>query len=356
MLSEWTLSAIHDLLAANCVEDGRFDWKEMFPVPQDSKGRDRLVRAATAMANAGGGFIVFGVADRGFAVDRVVGVSTDAEFGRELSQQLQRADPPVPHRLQNPPLDVGPGRSIYVVEILGFAAPHADADGRYFERTGGGTDQPIKAHQLRGRFRSNDVLEAPGLHEIRRIAFTFLRPRDWERVRSGLEALGAYAAEGTARQKVEVLEALTRLAIHTRQGMPEEILTGILLVSEEATLRESDDVPELFDEGFELAAEVAGHVGYDAALYLHHGFGVFTSARLLSKLLDEANDAQREDLRDVVVEEFDACVDAARRAHPEAWLDAARWYEYKRDHPARGRHIPPPELNEVEGRLLGVYR
>lgn len=355
-LAEWTLPVIRELLAANCVEDGRFDWKEMFPNPQDVKGRDRLVRAAAAMANAGGGFLVFGVADKGPAADRVVGIPTDNEFGRELSQQLHRANPAVPHRMQNPPLDVAPGRSIYVVEILGLAAPHADADGKYFERTGGGTDQPIKTHQLRGRFRSHDVLEAPGLHEIRKIAFTFLRPGDWERVRSGLEALTAYAAEGTPKQKVDVLEALTRLAIYTRQQMPDDILTGMLFVSEEATLHDSDDAPDLFDEGFEHAVEVAGHVGYDATLYVRHGFGVFTSARLLCQLLHQADRGQRADLRKLVLEQFDACIDAARRAHPEPWLDAARWYEYKRDHPARGRHVPPPELNEAEGRLLGVYR
>src|ERR1051325_3682912 len=95
-LNEWSLPTIRALLTANCVEDGRFDWKEMFPL--DQRGKDRLVRCATSMANAGGGFIVFGVADKGSPEQRIVGVQTDHEFYRQVADQLYRADPPVPHR------------------------------------------------------------------------------------------------------------------------------------------------------------------------------------------------------------------------------------------------------------------
>lgn len=205
-------------------------------------------------------------------------------------------------------------------------------------------------------FAAHDVLEAPGLHEISKVAFTFLRPNGWDRVRAGLEALTSYAAEGTPKQKVAVLEALTRLAIYTRQQMPDDILMGMLSVSEEATLHGHNEAPEFFDEGFDHAVEVAGHVGYDATLYVRHGFGAFTSARLLSQLLHQAQLAQREDLCEIVLEQFEMCIDAAGRAHPEPWLDASRWYQYKRDHPGRGHQVPPPELNEVEARLLGVHR
>jgi hypothetical protein len=353
-LSEWTLPVIQQLLAAGCVEDGRFDWKEMFPVSKDVGGRDRIVRAATAMANAGGGFLVFGVRDKGDTVERIVGVPTDNEFGRELTQQLNRSDPPVPHLVGNPPLPVGPGRSIYVVEILGLSAPHAAADGYFYLRTGGGTDERLKTHQLRQLFRFDDVLEAPGLNDIRKVSFTFLRRSTWEGVRSGLQVLTAYAVEGTARQKVAVLEALTRLATHTRWGMPEDILLDMLSVSEEAVL----DCPawgsEIVADGVKLATEVAGHVAYDAALYLRHGFGLFTAARLLSQLLQQAIGLQRDDLRQRVLDQFEECINAARRAQPEPWLDAARWFEHKRDHPSRLDRVPPPELAEVEARLLGL--
>jgi hypothetical protein len=74
--------------------------------PPDDKGKDRLVRSAAAMANAGGGFIVFGVADRGSGADRACGMPADAEMGAWLASQLKRADPPIPHTLTNPPIPV----------------------------------------------------------------------------------------------------------------------------------------------------------------------------------------------------------------------------------------------------------
>jgi hypothetical protein len=112
--------------------------------------------------------------------------------------------------------------------------------------------------------------EVPGLNEIKKQAFAFLRPRGWDRVRAGLESIAAYAAEGTPRQKVAVLESLTRLAIYTRQRMPREVIADMLQLCEEATPYRLDDTPdsEMFDSAVTLAADVAGHVGYDAVLHM----------------------------------------------------------------------------------------
>ena len=353
-LSQWTLATIQQLLNANCIEDGRFDWKVM--LPRDVEGKERIIRAAASMANAGGGFLIFGVQDNGEPNNRIVGVPVDNEFGRELSQQLHRADPPSPHSVQNPPLKLEPDRVVYVVEILSISMPHADTTGRYYVRTGGGTDQPLKTHQLRGLFRSDEVREAPGLNEIKKIAFTFLRPDGWDQIRPGLQTLAAYAVEGTPRQKSALLEALTRLAVFTRQGMPEDVLFNMLNLCEEAAPHSPEDAPELFDEAFQLAVEVAGHVGYDAALYMRHGFAVHTTARLLSQFLDLINRQHLEYLRRPVLEAFESCINAGRRAQPEEFSDAVSWYQYKRDHPARGHLVPPKELDAIEARLLGVRK
>ena len=355
-LAEWSLAAIKALLDANCIEDGRFDWKAMFP--PDDKGKDRLVRTAAAMANSGGGFIVFGVADRGNGADRASGMVADAEFGTRLADQLRRADPPIPHALSNPPIPVGEGRVIYVLAVHDVLAPHADSEGRYFERSGGGTDQRISTHGLRRRMAAD--LEAPGLNDIKKQAFAFLRPRGWDRVRAGLEAIGAYAAEGTPRQKVAVLEALTRLAIYTRQQMPRDVIDEMLLLCDEATPHGLDDAPdsETFDEAVSLAADVAGHVGYDAVRHMpvRDGFLVFECARQLSQQLDLATKEGRPVPADAVRKEFDKCIDAAKRATPEPWTDAARWLNHKRRRPGRGRQRPPRSLDALEARLLGVYK
>ena len=65
------------------------------------------------------------------------------------------------------------------------------------------------------------IYEAPGLDEVRRVAFSFNRPRGWEQVQEGLRRIAPYAIEGTIRQRQAVLEALARLATYVRTPMPE---------------------------------------------------------------------------------------------------------------------------------------
>jgi hypothetical protein len=65
-----------------------------------------------------------------------------------------------------------------------------------------------------------DVLDAPGLNEIRKAEWTFSRHDHWDSVRSGLETLSPYAAEGTLKQKTAVLEgALPTLNLGPRRGV-----------------------------------------------------------------------------------------------------------------------------------------
>jgi hypothetical protein len=136
--------------------------------------------------------------------------------------------------------------------------------------------------------------------------------------------------------------------------MPEDILFQMLMLSEEVTPFSPDDAPDIFVNALRLAVEVAGHVGYDAALYMRHGFAVYTSARLLSDLLVLTRKHRLDGVEKQVLEEFESCIAAARRAHPKAFLDAAAWFEHKRDHPTRD--VPPRSLDPVERRLLGVDR
>jgi Putative DNA-binding domain len=352
-LGEWSLPAIQRLLTANGVEDGRFDWKEMFP--RDQGGKDRLIKCATSMANAGGGFLVFGVADKGSPEQRIIGVPTDQEFYRLLADQLHRADPPIPYRPLNPPLHVTGARTIYIIQVLEMSAPHA-FDGQYFTRTGGGSDRRLSTHELRGLFRVQDVLDAPGLHEIGKIAWSFSQPRDWDHVRSSLEILSPYAGEGTLKQKKAVLEALSRLATSVRAGMPDDVISELLTQAKQAMPYDVTGEPELLGRMLIIAADVAGHVGYDASLYLRDGFAVFQSAQLLASCLHMAELARRDDAKKAILKEFDMCIDAARRATPKPFTDAARWFEHRRSTPGRGRHVPPARLNRVEARLLQLHR
>jgi hypothetical protein len=68
-LSEWTVPAIRQLLAAHCVEDGRFDWKEMFPPShREDSTSGRRVGSRSRHSEPGRGFCEFfsiSTSDRG---------------------------------------------------------------------------------------------------------------------------------------------------------------------------------------------------------------------------------------------------------------------------------------------------
>jgi len=204
-------------------------------------------------------------------------------------------------------------------------------------------------------FRAQDVFEAPGLNEIGKVAWAFNTPGNWDGVRSGLETLAPYASDGTLKQKTAVLEALSRLATFVRTPMPNDVIAELLTQVELAAPYDVTVEPEPLGRMLELAADVAGHVGYDASLYLHHGSAVFHSARLLASFLELAERARHDGARKLILEQFGMCIDAAQRATPKPFSDAVLWYEHRRSNPGRGRYVPPAELDSVEARLLGVY-
>lgn len=351
MLEQWTLTAIRALLVAGCFEDGRFDWKEM--LPRDDSGKDRLVKAAVAMANTGGGFLVFGVRDRGAVKERPTGVAVDQEFARTISDLFHRADPPVPHSVRNPPVRVRRGFVIQVVQVLTTSAPHS-FEGRFHVRTGGGSDRIMSTHEVRQLFRSQEVLEAPGLHEIKKVAVGFFRRRSWDDAKRGLEVLALHVVEGTPRHRAAVMDALTRLAVFTRASMPKDILNEMLTLAFEAMPHRFDNVDEIWKGTLASAIELAGDVGYDAALRLRDGFAVHESAQLLADCLQLAEGKQLPDLVARAVEAFRHCESSASRAEPEPFEDARLWFEYKRTNPSPRRDVPPKELDRVEARLLEV--
>jgi hypothetical protein len=144
-LAEWDLAAILEILGKELFETEDFDFKET--LPGDPAGRSRLRGTCCAFANAGGGFLVFGVAnDRTLSPqDRLKGLDAALDFPEHFGNYPRLCVPSVDWTFQNPPLSLPSGRLIHVVQIpKSWKAPHAvgsaDEGWRFLKRTNKGNE------------------------------------------------------------------------------------------------------------------------------------------------------------------------------------------------------------------------
>lgn len=196
------------------------------------------------------------------------------------------------------------------------------------------------------------IFEAPGLDEIRRVAFAFNRPGGWDQAALLLRRTAPYAFEGTARQRHAVLEAIARLATYVRAPMPDDVLFE-LLGQLRAALPNRDDPSEFSSQSLLLGIEAVSHVAYDLTLYCRHGLGIIECTNTFADciwLADSFGDAAA---RRKILEELKDLEATAARADPP-FDDAIAWFRYHRLNPARGRHDLPDDLLKVEARLLNV--
>jgi hypothetical protein len=342
-LNDWSYEAISDLLHAHCFEDANFDWKLEFP--RDQRGKDRLVRAAVAMANNGGGFLIFGVADQhAFSpIERICGVRPDKEFTHHLHGQLCRADPPVRFQPRNPPIAIPDSDSvIQVAQILPISAPHS-FENIFYRRTSGGSAEPMKTQEVQELFVrwSKIIREAPMLQHIRQIRYTIYQSRGWEELERDVAPLRWYAQEGSVEVRREVLEALTLPLTYVRAGMPaglagefSEIVLSALRPYSHRPMAEQDILMKAIDHGFALA--------YDGALYLQRGRVVWEGAQILAKALTIACRYELASVQSHALQKFEEARNAAARAQPTPFRDAIAWLRYKEeDAIAEGRGIGP---------------
>lgn len=119
-LADWTLASITELVESGYAESDRFDFKEKI-----NERPERLRAACCAFANASGGFLVFGVADKGAPAERIVGLPPSMEYGAALADATRTIEPALVLRVQNPPLALPNGNVLVVCEIpRGRRGPH----------------------------------------------------------------------------------------------------------------------------------------------------------------------------------------------------------------------------------------
>lgn len=134
-LEDWTLPAIRHLLVSGYSESDRFDFKAMLPV-KGEVARAALRRAACSFANSRGGFLVFGVGEKGQGGERLLGIPASRENTKFLTDLFQAIEPALVMNPSDPPLQLDNGNVALVVEIpRGRRGPHwSESDRKFYKR------------------------------------------------------------------------------------------------------------------------------------------------------------------------------------------------------------------------------
>lgn len=150
-LDHWTIDSIRVRLSGSAGEEGWFDWKEMLRNRHDPKHNRRLCETTCGMANTGdGGFLIFGVADRGETPEtRIVGVPLDGEEAHHFGQVVEKIRPNV--RFTSKTIEMREGHGIFIVHVSeSKIRPHMNQwDGIFYQRGDGGNVKPMEYQQVR---------------------------------------------------------------------------------------------------------------------------------------------------------------------------------------------------------------
>ena len=126
-LENWNVELLNELVRTSVFENEWLEMKEDL-AGQDPDARLRLVRTACGFANAEGGFLVYGVADRAKTGERIKGLEPSRDFPREFGDKLKGPIvPSVAYTFLNPPIPVQGGtRVVHVIHIpQSLTGPHA---------------------------------------------------------------------------------------------------------------------------------------------------------------------------------------------------------------------------------------
>ncbi len=148
-LDEWTFETVVTIVRKYEYEPGSFDYKGILVPPRTDPKKDEfnasIRRTVCSMANADGGFILFGVRDRDQAVnssdDRIVGIPLKGDLRKIFSEKISPLQRPV-YFNASPKAIVLPTdsqRGIFIVHVpQSPLRPHIDVSSGCFYRRGEG--------------------------------------------------------------------------------------------------------------------------------------------------------------------------------------------------------------------------
>jgi hypothetical protein len=152
-LADWTIEHIRTV--ADDFEPGWFDFKEVLR-SQDPRHAPRIREAACAMANTDGGFLVFGVVDRGNRMDGKdpvpgIDLSGKTELRKEFGDVIDGINRDIRFESSPSPIAVNPTgtRGVFVIHVLkSLLGPH-ELDGIFWKRGDKGACKRMDFYDVR---------------------------------------------------------------------------------------------------------------------------------------------------------------------------------------------------------------
>ncbi len=176
-IGEWTLETVKRIVAEHQHEPDWLDYKEVLvphrdlPPEKKDEHRDSIRRCACAMANTNGGFIIFGVKDKGAAEDRLVGIDLTKDLRKQFGDLLDKIDPNI-RGFDAKTIPFGtdkPGEGVWVVQLpVSPLRPHM-LNGRFYRRTPGGKCEAMSAHEVRDQM----ILRETQLKRLEMLSLAF---------------------------------------------------------------------------------------------------------------------------------------------------------------------------------------
>ncbi len=159
-INQWDHGTINRLVIQRDAEPGIYDFKEVLSGTgtdtHKQQVNDSIRKTACGMANADGGYIIFGVKDSKkyptlTPEQRIVGIPKSSEFLKEFGDKIARIQRNLPCIYPDRLIDI-PGKDthgIFVVHVpLSPLRPHMIA-GTFYKRVGTGSAEPMEWHEVR---------------------------------------------------------------------------------------------------------------------------------------------------------------------------------------------------------------
>ncbi len=159
-INQWDYSTIYRLVTQRNAEPGMYDFKEVLNARGTAENRnelnDSIRKTVCSMANADGGYIIFGVKDPKkypdlTAEQRIVGIPKSSEYLKEFGDKTSSIQRNVPCVYPDRLIDV-PGKDthgIFIVHVpLSPLRPHL-IEGTFYTRASTGSAEPMDWHEVR---------------------------------------------------------------------------------------------------------------------------------------------------------------------------------------------------------------
>lgn len=240
-IHQWTFATVAAIVESHSGELAWFDFKEVLHATHlqgKAEHTRSLQRTACAFANTAGGFIIFGVQDAKAAPtakprERIIGIPSSSELGKEFSEKLHAVVPPLGFDSYAISHCSSQGSVVFVARIpQSPLRPHAvrSADGAlsFYRRDDGGSAVLMDYHAIRDQMNFGAAQERKLRMlrlELREFADQAPRVRNAIQPEPTLRPLGQWYQWATSERfdaatvKVLLAEVFDALPL----GMPEQI-------------------------------------------------------------------------------------------------------------------------------------